>query len=155
MKTVSMKLAHNYSSPLAAAVAATVQLQQRGLTATIKDAIEQDALPEIAAAWAELVEFHGADSKEVAILRQTLNRVSKAVKGYSLTCEVHHNEWVCVKAKARKKSSSVKTLSKQAQGIAKLAESRTEAEKIELLKSMAQQLGLEVRISRKPVKKAA
>lgn len=157
MKTVNLKLAHNYDNPLAAAVAATVQLQQRGLTASIRDALQQKDREFIAQAWGELVEYHGTDSKEISVLRQVLNRVSKEPEcgGMPLTVELHHNEFTVVKAKARSKGTSPQTLVKVSKRIGNMAKGRTDAEKLSVLKALAAEMGLNVRISQVAAKKAA
>lgn len=146
MKDVQLKLAHNYDNPLAAAVAATVQLKSRGLTATMADAIKQKDLEFIAQAWAELDEYHGTPSPEIALIRQTLNRVSKQLLGYGLTVEVHNQVYVCVKAKARKKASSVKTLEKELARIAAMCEGRTEQEREELVRKFAEAIKVEKKV---------
>ena len=144
MKNIELKLAHDYDNPLAAAVAATVQLKARGLTATMTDALRQKDYAFIAQAWGELDEVHGTPSPEIALIRQTLNRVSTKLLGYPMTVEVHNNEYVCVKAKARKKGSSVKTLEKELGRIAAMCEGRTDAERLELAKKFADAIGVKV-----------
>lgn len=155
MKNVQLKLAHTYESPLAAACAAMVQLKERGLTGAVRDAIKQDALEEIAAAWGELVEVHGEDSAEIAILRQTLNRVSKEVKGFPFTVKLVHQVYTVVKANERAKGASAKSMSKRLDATAKMAATQNDAVKMQLVRDFAASLGLEVRVSKKPAKNAA